>query len=178
MAQVVLENVYKSFPARQGESTVASVTNEPLLTSTEEASITTAAQSSSKSTTVNILRRINLTVQDGEFMVLVGPSGCGKSTLLRIIAGLEMLTGGKIWVGDALVNDLPAKERNIAMVFQNYALYPHLSVYENIAFGLRLMSREDTIGQRSPQEDVYSTIASHCTQLAEKLLVAITRHFP
>ncbi|NEP08888.1 MAG: ABC transporter ATP-binding protein [Symploca sp. SIO2C1] len=178
MAQVILENVYKSFPTRQGESTVASVTNEPLLTSTDEASITTAAQSSSKSTTVNILRRINLTVQDGEFMVLVGPSGCGKSTLLRIIAGLEMLTGGKIWVDDALVNDLPAKERNIAMVFQNYALYPHFSVYENIAFGLRLTSREDTIGQRSPQKDIYSTIASYCTQWTENLLVAITRYLP
>ncbi|HAG84227.1 MAG TPA: sugar ABC transporter ATP-binding protein, partial [Cyanobacteria bacterium UBA12227] len=74
---------------------------------------------------------------DGEFMVLVGPSGCGKSTLLRLIAGLEELTGGKIWVGDTLVNDLPPKERDIAMVFQNYALYPHLTVYDNIAFGLR-----------------------------------------
>ena len=70
-------------------------------------------------------------------MVLVGPSGCGKSTLLRLIAGLEEVTGGSIYVGDRLVNDLPPKERDIAMVFQNYALYPHMSVYENLAFGLR-----------------------------------------
>ncbi|MCP2731138.1 ABC transporter ATP-binding protein [Symplocastrum sp. BBK-W-15] len=97
----------------------------------------TTNSSTAASGSVNILRRINLTVNDGEFMVLVGPSGCGKSTLLRTIAGLEQLTGGKIWVGDTLVNDLPPKERDIAMVFQNYALYPHLTVYDNIAFGLR-----------------------------------------
>lgn len=182
MAKVVLENVYKSFSERQGESTVAPVTNESLLTSTDEASMTAAPRSSPKSTTVNVLRRINLTVKDGEFMVLVGPSGCGKSTLLRLIAGLEKPTGGKIWVGDVLVNDLPPKERNIAMVFQNYALYPHLSVYENIAFGLRLMGRKDRAVERSPQEDIYSTITSYitsyCSQWAENLLVAITRHFP
>jgi multiple sugar transport system ATP-binding protein len=86
---------------------------------------------------VSVLRRIFLTVEDGEFMVLVGPSGCGKSTLLRLIAGLETLTGGSIWVGDRLVNDLPPKQRDIAMVFQSYALYPHLTVYDNLAFGLR-----------------------------------------
>ncbi|NJR38070.1 MAG: ABC transporter ATP-binding protein [Leptolyngbyaceae cyanobacterium CSU_1_4] len=70
-------------------------------------------------------------------MVLVGPSGCGKSTLLRLIAGLETLTGGNIWVGDRQVNHLPPKERDIAMVFQSYALYPHMTVYDNLAFGLR-----------------------------------------
>ncbi len=86
---------------------------------------------------INVLRRINLTIADGEFMVLVGPSGCGKSTLLRLIAGLEMMTGGNIWIRDRLINDLPPKERDIAMVFQNYALYPHMTVYDNIAFGLR-----------------------------------------
>ncbi|MCX7596612.1 MAG: ATP-binding cassette domain-containing protein, partial [Fischerella sp.] len=92
---------------------------------------------------MNVLRRINLTVADGEFMVLVGPSGCGKSTLLRLIAGLEQMTGGNIWVGDRLVNNLPPKERDIAMVFQNYALYPHMTVYDNIAFGLRRRSTVD-----------------------------------
>jgi multiple sugar transport system ATP-binding protein len=86
---------------------------------------------------INVLRRINLTIQAGEFMVLVGPSGCGKSTLLRLIAGLETLTGGNIWVDDRLINDLPPKQRDIAMVFQSYALYPHMSVYDNLAFGLR-----------------------------------------
>jgi multiple sugar transport system ATP-binding protein len=83
------------------------------------------------------LHDINLTVNDGEFMVLVGPSGCGKSTLLRLISGLERLTSGDIWVGDRIVNGLPPKQRDIAMVFQSYALYPHLSVYDNLAFGLR-----------------------------------------
>ncbi|WP_442921767.1 ABC transporter ATP-binding protein [Microcoleus sp. ARI1-A5] len=76
-------------------------------------------------------------------MVLVGPSGCGKSTLLRSIAGLEVLTAGNIWVGDRLVNDLPPKDRDIAMVFQNYALYPHLTVYDNLAFGLRRSLKEE-----------------------------------
>ncbi|NJM96611.1 MAG: sn-glycerol-3-phosphate ABC transporter ATP-binding protein UgpC [Phormidesmis sp. RL_2_1] len=84
-----------------------------------------------------VLEHINLTVNDGEFMVLVGPSGCGKSTLLRLISGLETLTEGEIWVGDRLVNTLAPKQRDIAMVFQSYALYPHLSVYNNLAFGLR-----------------------------------------
>jgi multiple sugar transport system ATP-binding protein len=84
-----------------------------------------------------VLRQIDLTIEDGEFMVLVGPSGCGKSTLLRSIAGLEQLTAGSISIGSRVVNDLPPKERDIAMVFQSYALYPHLRVYENIAFGLR-----------------------------------------
>ncbi|MCS6812984.1 MAG: ABC transporter ATP-binding protein [Cyanobacteria bacterium] len=84
-----------------------------------------------------VLRNINLTIEDGEFMVLVGASGCGKSTLLRLIAGLESVTAGNIWMGDRRLNDLPPKDRNIAMVFQNYALYPHMRVYDNLAFGLR-----------------------------------------
>ena len=81
---------------------------------------------------------IDLEVKDGEFMVFVGPSGCAKSTTLRMIAGLEEISGGEIWIGDKLVNDLPPKERGIAMVFQNYALYPHMTVYENMAFGLQI----------------------------------------
>jgi multiple sugar transport system ATP-binding protein len=115
VAQVILENVYKSFPPRKGEINAAQ----------------------ERADNINVLRRINLTIADGEFMVLVGPSGCGKSTLMRLIAGLETLTGGNILVGDRLINDLPPKERDIAMVFQNYALYPHMTVYDNIAFGLR-----------------------------------------
>ncbi len=159
MAQVVLENVYKSFSGRKGERTVTPVTAEPRLSPVDEAPVVTVEKSSSqKSGTVNVLRRINLRVEDGEFMVLVGPSGCGKSTLLRLIAGLEQMTGGNIWVGDRLVNDLAPKERDIAMVFQNYALYPHLTVYDNIAFGLRrtkLGSGESGVGSgedRSPNE--------------------------
>ncbi|HET6568380.1 MAG TPA: sn-glycerol-3-phosphate ABC transporter ATP-binding protein UgpC [Rhodothermales bacterium] len=77
-------------------------------------------------------------VRDGEFVVLVGPSGCGKSTTLRMIAGLESITSGTLWIGDRVVNDVLPKDRDIAMVFQNYALYPHMSVYENMAFGLKL----------------------------------------
>jgi multiple sugar transport system ATP-binding protein len=84
------------------------------------------------------VRDLNLEVQEGEFVVLVGPSGCGKTTALRMIAGLEEITEGEIRIGDRVVNDLAPRERDIAMVFQNYALYPHKSVYENLAFGLRM----------------------------------------
>ena len=81
---------------------------------------------------------IDLDIADREFIVLVGPSGCGKSTTLRMIAGLEEATSGEIYIGDQLVNDVPPKDRDIAMVFQNYALYPHMTVFENMSFGLRL----------------------------------------
>src|SRR6476469_5011121 len=141
MAQVVLENIYKSFPLRQGE---------------QEKEANTVAENVSpvadRPASNNVLRRINLTISDGEFMVLVGPSGCGKSTLLRSIAGLEVLTGGNIWVGDRLLNDLPPKDRDIAMVFQNYALYPHLTVYDNLAFGLRRSERDKEEGRRKKEE--------------------------
>ncbi|MGR5150588.1 ABC transporter ATP-binding protein [Photobacterium swingsii] len=80
---------------------------------------------------------VDLTIKEGEFMVFVGPSGCAKSTTLRMIAGLEEVSGGDIYIGDKRVNDLPPKDRGISMVFQNYALYPHMSVYDNMAFGLR-----------------------------------------
>ncbi|MFC0210842.1 ABC transporter ATP-binding protein [Paenibacillus chartarius] len=84
------------------------------------------------------VKDFHLEIEDGEFIVMVGPSGCGKSTTLRMIAGLEDITSGELYIGDKLVNHLPPKDRDIAMVFQNYALYPNMSVYENIAFGLRL----------------------------------------
>jgi len=87
---------------------------------------------------IKAVDNINLNVENKEFVVLVGPSGCGKSTTLRLIAGLEEVTEGKIYIADRLVNDVPAKDRNIAMVFQNYALYPHMTVFENMAFGLKL----------------------------------------
>jgi len=87
---------------------------------------------------VEAVRSINLDIPDNEFVVLVGPSGCGKSTTLRMIAGLEELTSGDIFIGGEIVNDLPPKDRDIAMVFQNYALYPHMSVFENMSFGLKL----------------------------------------
>ncbi|MEP7154721.1 MAG: sn-glycerol-3-phosphate ABC transporter ATP-binding protein UgpC [Betaproteobacteria bacterium] len=87
---------------------------------------------------VQVLRDIDLDVCDGEFMVFVGPSGCGKSTLLRVIAGLEDVTGGTLTIGGRTVNDIPPAERGIAMVFQSYALYPHMNLYDNMAFGLKL----------------------------------------
>src|ERR1043165_710217 len=81
---------------------------------------------------------LRLEIEDGEFMVLVGPSGCGKTTALRMVAGLEDISEGVLRIGDRVVNHVPSRDRDIAMVFQSYALYPHLSVYENIAFGLRV----------------------------------------
>ena len=87
---------------------------------------------------VEAVRGIDLDISDHEFVVLVGPSGCGKSTTLRMIAGLEDITGGEILIGGDVVNDVPPKDRDIAMVFQNYALYPHMTVFQNMSFGLRL----------------------------------------
>ena len=84
------------------------------------------------------VNNVDLEIRDGEFLVLVGPSGCGKTTCLRMVAGLEEATDGEIRIGERLVNNVAPKDRDIAMVFQNYALYPHMSVYENMAFGLKL----------------------------------------
>jgi multiple sugar transport system ATP-binding protein len=95
------------------------------------------------------VNKVNLGIENKEFMVLVGPSGCGKSTTLRMIAGLEEITSGDIFIGDKRVNEVPAKDRDIAMVFQNYALYPHMTVEENMSFGLRLRRiPKQEIGQR------------------------------
>ena len=98
---------------------------------------------------VHAVRDLSLEIRDGEFVVLVGPSGCGKTTALRMVAGLEEITDGKISIGERVVNDLTPKERDIAMVFQNYALYPHLSVADNIGFGLRLRhTPKDVVEER------------------------------
>jgi ABC-type sugar transport system ATPase subunit len=93
---------------------------------------------------VDVIHGIDLEIKSGEFVVFVGPSGCGKSTLLRMIAGLEEITSGEIAIGGAVVNDLPPRARDIAMVFQDYALYPHKTVFENMAFGLRLRKRPES----------------------------------
>src|SRR6201991_3095308 len=85
-----------------------------------------------------VIHGVDIDITDGEFVILVGPSGCGKSTLLRMVAGLESVTGGEIRIGPRVVNDVPPKERDIAMVFQNYALYPHMTVADNMAFSLKL----------------------------------------
>lgn len=161
MAQVVLENVYKSFSARSGGAVVP-ITTEPLLTPAEVTPEVKSKQTKQPEK-VNVLQSINLTAQDGEFMVLVGPSGCGKSTLLRLVAGLEEVSEGNIWVGDRLVNHLPPKARDIAMVFQNYALYPHMTVYDNIAFGLRRAGKGDR---------------EKSSRWIENLLVGMTRSLP
>ena len=93
---------------------------------------------SEKGGEVFAVRDFNLEIKDREFIVFVGPSGCGKSTTLRMVAGLEEITSGDVLIGDRRVNDVPPKDRDISMVFQNYALYPHMSVYDNMAFGLKL----------------------------------------
>lgn len=100
---------------------------------------------------------IDLHIKEGEFMVFVGPSGCSKSTTLRMIAGLEEITGGEVWIGDKCVNEVPPKDRKIAMVFQNYALYPHMNAYENMAFGLKF--------QKTPKDEINRRVK----EAAEKL---------
>ncbi len=181
MAKVALENVYKSFPHRQGRSrqdsldvagAIAPAAVADSAPPSALANSTAPQKHPSTATMVSVLRRINLAINDGEFMVLVGPSGCGKSTLLRLIAGLEPLTGGNIWVGDRLVNDIPPKRRNIAMVFQSYALYPHLTVYNNLAFGLR---RTTTAADWSLTDEQPATALP---VWAERGLVALTRWLP
>src|SRR6201981_3634599 len=92
--------------------------------------------------TFTAVKKINLEINNGEFMVLVGPSGCGKTTTLRMVAGLEKITSGTIAIGDRVVNDMEPKDRGIAMVFQNYALYPHMSIFNNMAFGLQLAKKK------------------------------------
>jgi multiple sugar transport system ATP-binding protein len=109
------------------------------------------------------VKNINLDIKDGEFMVLVGPSGCGKSTTLRMLAGLETITGGTISIGKRVVNNVHPKDRGIAMVFQNYALYPHMTIFDNMAFGLKLA--------RKPKEFIQETVGKTAKTLGlEKML--------
>lgn len=110
---------------------------------------------------VTAIEDITFEVPDGQFWVLVGPSGCGKSTILRTIAGLETATSGKLYIGDVLVNDVPARQRDVAMVFQNYALYPHMSVADNIAFGLRMRKTDPTTIQERVETVARSLSLDH-----------------
>ena len=115
---------------------------------------------------------VDLVINDREFLVLVGPSGCGKSTCLRMIAGLEEATGGEIYIGERPVNDVSPKDRDIAMVFQNYALYPHMSVYENMAFGLKLRMLKGVVWQLTHWEEakrVKQDIRDRVIRVAEML---------
>ena len=125
MANVTLKNVKKIYPnTEKKKKKKGEPEKKSNLQITEEG--------------VVAVQEFNLEIQDREFVVLVGPSGCGKSTTLRMIAGLEEITDGELYIGDRLVNDVAPKDRDIAMVFQNYALYPHMTVYENMAFSLKL----------------------------------------
>ena len=106
---------------------------------------------------VEVVKDMNIEIQDGEFMVLVGPSGCGKTTALRMVAGLEEVTGGQVKIGDRVVNDVPPKDRDIAMVFQSYALYPHMTVRDNLAFGLKLRKIDKAEIERRVNEAAETT---------------------
>jgi multiple sugar transport system ATP-binding protein len=115
---------------------------------------------------MEVVHAIDLDIADGEFVVLVGPSGCGKSTTLRMIAGLEKLSSGEIFIGDRLVNTVPARDRDIAMVFQNYALYPHMSVAENMAYALKL--RKVPAGEVKQRVDAAAEMLDLVTLMARK----------
>ena len=112
---------------------------------------------------VEAVRGISLDIPNNEFVVLVGPSGCGKSTTLRMVAGLEEVSAGDIYIGGELVNDLPPKDRDIAMVFQNYALYPHMSVYDNLAFALKL--------RHTPKADIQRRVREAAEVLGIEMLL-------
>jgi multiple sugar transport system ATP-binding protein len=159
VAKVVVENVYKSYSRPKADQNPTPPIS-PTLVSNPGVSLTDIPPATGKSSQVSVLRDINFTVEDGEFLVLVGPSGCGKSTLLRLLAGLEELTGGNITIGDRLVNNLPPKARDIAMVFQNYALYPHLNIYDNIAFGLRRTANQ-SVGAKNWTDDILVGISRY-----------------
>ena len=112
------------------------------------------------------LKSISLHVREGEFSVLLGPSGCGKTTLLRIVAGLETMTSGQILLGDTDISELPIQKRNIAMVFQNYAIFPHMTVYDNIGFGLKMKKVEESKAAKQIEEAME---LMHIEQLRDRL---------
>ena len=107
---------------------------------------------------------VNLTIENKEFVILVGPSGCGKSTTLRMIAGLEPISKGELKIGDRVVNDVAPKDRNIAMVFQSYALYPHMTVYKNMAFGLELRKVPKSEIDKSRSQILTQSFVQPCVQ--------------
>ena len=156
MAQVIIRDLYKTY---QSSSQDKSIAQTEANNNQNKTIVDSVSHDDSQLLSTSVLKRINLEIQDGEFMVLVGPSGCGKSTLLRLIAGLEDITAGKVYIGEQVVNDLPPKARDIAMVFQNYALYPHLSVYDNIAFGLRRMDK----GRQFSASEFFESILTKVT---------------
>ena len=130
MASVTLKNIKKVYPFNGDDAKKNKKKKKGEETKKTNLQITDEG--------VVAVQAFNLDIKDKEFIVLVGPSGCGKSTTLRMIAGLEDITDGELYIGDRLVNDVAPKDRDIAMVFQNYALYPHMTVYDNMAFALKL----------------------------------------
>ncbi len=140
MANVSLRNVKKVYPYSGNDVKRAKQKNNDEAPEERKSNLERTEHG------VVAVQQFNLEIADKEFIVLVGPSGCGKSTTLRMIAGLEEITEGELYIGDRLVNDVPPKDRDIAMVFQNYALYPHMTVYENMAFALKL--------RKTPKEEI------------------------
>lgn len=168
MANVLLQNITKIFPSAALKSAKESSADGDTLQVQDQAQEQAQDQAQDRP----VLNNINLTIADGEFMVLVGPSGCGKSTLLRLISGLETLTSGDIQIGDRTVSHLPPKQRDIAMVFQSYALYPHLTVYDNLAFGLRRAVPADSGDDHPDTKPIARTNA------LENALTGLTRTLP
>ena len=141
MAEVILKDLKKVYPHSEAKKKKKAKKGAPEAEKKVNLQITEEG--------VVAVQEFNLHIADKEFIVLVGPSGCGKSTTLRMIAGLEDISDGELWIGDKLMNDVEPKDRNIAMVFQNYALYPHMTVYDNMAFSLKLKKTpKDEIDQR------------------------------
>jgi len=173
LARVAINNLYKTYstsvhnfsPSNKASGNLGDITDVSSASTTFTDEI--LSKPAFKSSSPDVLKGINLSIEDGEFMVLVGPSGCGKSTLLRLIAGLEEISAGKIQIGEEVVNHLPPKLRDIAMVFQNYALYPHLSVYDNLAFGLRRMNNSRHVKK-----------LALLPRLGDKILTILTAKFP
>ena len=153
MAEVILKNIKKVYPIGNAERQQLKAANKEKEKNPES----NKANLQLTEEGVVAVQEFSLDIKDKEFIVLVGPSGCGKSTTLRMVAGLEEISGGELYIDGVLVNDLQPKDRDISMVFQNYALYPHLTVFENIAFPLRL--------QKTPQEEVFQKV----TEVAEIL---------
>ncbi len=145
MAKVILKNIKKIYPFQSGE---AKKMGKKLAKDSESAKKKTNLQITEKG--VVAVQEFNLEIADKEFIVLVGPSGCGKSTTLRMVAGLEEISDGELWIGDKFVNTVPPKDRDIAMVFQNYALYPHMTVFDNMAFSLKL--------KKVPKEEIQEKV--------------------
>lgn len=119
---------------------------------------------------VTAVKDFNLEIEDKEFIVFVGPSGCGKSTTLRMIAGLEEISKGELYIGDKIVNDVAPKDRDIAMVFQNYALYPHMTVYDNMAFGLKLRKMDKALIEKKVREAARVLDIEHLLERKPKAL--------